>query len=526
MTIQRFLSLLYTVMIVATVVMATFVLLLMRALTDTNSSQEARHQSYLLANELRQSSDDLTRMARTYAVTGDPLYEEWYWEILAIRNGEEPRPEGYERIFWDLVTREDRKPRPSGETVALRELMQRLGGFTAAEMTKLQEAQNNSDALVWTETIVMNAVKGLYDDGTGNFVVRGEPDMELARRLMHDSTYHADKVRIMRPIDEFFQMMSARTEGQAGRDFGLARRLVATIMVLSASLIGLAVASLVVVFHRVGRPISLATALVKRLAADVGVGASTEPVSRAPGVRGVFLPQDEIGDLATAFNDMAAGLGEARRKSEEMDWLKTGLARLDDSMRGDPDLATLASKVISEMASYLEVQVGALYLAGNGDGAELSLLGSYAYTKRKNLSNRFSMGEGLVGQAALEKCQILIRNVPDDYVKVTSGLGEHTPRFICVTPFLYEDRVKGVVEIGTLKEMTDQQLEYLAQAMPALAMAVQSAESRVSLAGALEDSQKSSERLREQQEELRATNEELEEQAQMLLESEGRHKAQ
>ncbi len=315
MTIQRLLSLLYTVMIVATVVVAAFVLLLMRALTDANSSQEARHQSYLLADELRQSSDDLTRMARTYAVTGDPLYEEWYWEILAIRNGEEPRPEGYERIFWDLVTREGRKPRPNGEAVALRELMQRLG-FTATELARLQEAQNNSDALVGTETIVMNAVKGLYDDGTGNFVVRGEPDMELARRLMHDSTYHADKARIMRPIDEFFQMMSARTEGQVGRDFGLARRLVATIVVLSASLIGLAVASLVVVDRRVGRPISLATASVKRLAADVGVGASTDPASRVPGVRDVLVPQDEIGQITGMFEALTEDLHAANADLE------------------------------------------------------------------------------------------------------------------------------------------------------------------------------------------------------------------
>jgi len=236
--------------------------------------------------------------------------------------------------------------------------------------------------------------------------------------------------------------------------------------------------------------------------------------------------RDETGMLANAFNIMVRNLRESKTESEERDWLKTGLARINDVTRGDPDVTTLASKVISEMATYLDAQVGALYLAGNGDGTELSLLGSYAYTKRKNLSNRFKAGQGLVGQAALEKQQILVKNVPEDYVKVTSGLGERVPRFICVTPCLYEGRVKGVAEIGTLSEMTKPQMEYLAQAMDGLGMAVESAHGRTKLAGALKESQSLSEELQTQQEELKTANEELEEQTQILKESEEELKAQ
>lgn len=235
---------------------------------------------------------------------------------------------------------------------------------------------------------------------------------------------------------------------------------------------------------------------------------------------------DEIGALGTAFNDMAASLEEARRESEETDWLKTGIARLNEAMSGDLAIDTLASNVISEVTTYLGAQLGALYLTNDGADPTLSLMGSYAYKKRKDLSNLFKLGEGLVGQAALEKTQILVKNVPDDYVKVTSGLGERIPRFICVTPFLYEGRVKGVIEIGNLNEMTDEQLEYLEQAMPALAVAVESTEGRTNLAGSLEESQRLSEELQAQQEELRTTNEELEEQAQRLTESEERLKGQ
>ncbi len=230
--------------------------------------------------------------------------------------------------------------------------------------------------------------------------------------------------------------------------------------------------------------------------------------------------------IRVAIAQMLLSLRANRDSTARQDWLKTGLARLNEVMIGDLDIEALASQVISEIATYLEAQVGALYLVRPGEKLVLSLTGSYAYTQRKNLSNVYTIGQGLVGQAALEKQQILIRNVPDDYIKVTSGLGEAVPRFICVTPFLYEGRVEGVLEIGVLKELGERELDYLLQAMPALAIAVDSANSRTALASSLEESQQLSEELQTQQEELRATNEELEQQAQQLKDSEERLKVQ
>ena len=132
-------------------------------------AKEARYQSYILADELRQSSDDLTRLARTYVVTGDAKYERQYLEILDIRSG--------------------KKPRPRGETIALSELMKRAG-FSEQEFAKLKEAENNSNALVKTEVVAMNAAKGLFDDGSGRFVEKDGPDMEMARKLLHSDDYH------------------------------------------------------------------------------------------------------------------------------------------------------------------------------------------------------------------------------------------------------------------------------------------------------------------------------------------------
>ena len=236
---------------------------------------------------------------------------------------------------------------------------------------------------------------------------------------------------------------------------------------------------------------------------------------------------DEVGKLASAVGKMQGILRQADKESAAQDWLKTGLGRLNNVMRGEPDIAKLSTQVISEIATYLDAKVAALYLLDEQPGVEqLRLVGTYAYTKRKNLSNLFKIGEGLVGQAAFEKQQILVRNVPEDYIRVTSGLGERTPKFICVTPFLFEDRLKGVIEVGTLNHMTDLELEYLGQAVPALGVTIEAAQRRTEVDRALQQSQRLSEELQAQQEELKTANEELEEQTRLLQQSEERLKAQ
>ena len=122
--------------------------------------------------------------------------------------------------------------------------------------------------------------------------------------------------------------------------------------------------------------------------------------------------EDEIGELAASVNDMVGSLRESTKASRAQDWLKSGVARVNEVMRGEEDSASLAAKVVSEISTYLDASVGALYLLREEEGEQvLALLGSYAYSKRKNLSSKFRIGEALVGQAALEKKQILLKRL-------------------------------------------------------------------------------------------------------------------
>lgn len=166
---------------------------------------DVRLRSFLLADELRQSSDDLTRMVRTYVATGNPLYKQYYQEILDIRNGKKPRPLNYQNIYWDMVGLDNKRPRPSdGRSLSLMNRM-RQAGFTQAEFSKLAEAKHNSDALTTTEFEAMELMESKGAKTTFS------PQRQKALDLLHDENYHRAKAAIMRPINEFYTMMDKRT---------------------------------------------------------------------------------------------------------------------------------------------------------------------------------------------------------------------------------------------------------------------------------------------------------------------------
>ncbi|MET0084568.1 MAG: response regulator, partial [Sedimenticola sp.] len=242
--------------------------------------------------------------------------------------------------------------------------------------------------------------------------------------------------------------------------------------------------------------------------------------------------RNEIGELAHSFNDMQFNLRENREKVAAQDWLKTGQAELNESMRGELDIGTLGRNIIDYLAEFLQIQLGALYLAE--ESGHLKMIGSHAYSQRKTVSNDFAPGEGLVGQAALERKPIVISNCPDDYITIRSGLGESVPRNILVFPLVMNEETKGVIELGSFEAFSEAQMEFLGVVGSSIAITLHAARARTRTVELLEQTQRQSrelqaqqeqlqaanEELQTQQEELKTTNEELEEQAQRLKASE------
>ena len=152
---------------------------------NMHARESIRYQEYRLGDGLRQTSDDLTRMARLYSVTGDERYRRYFQEILDIRNGQAPRPADYQGIYWDEVVATGERPTDGAEAVSLDALLEQAS-FSSRQMALLQESETHSNALAELEAEAMQAVS--------------DADLERARNILHGAAYHDRKADIMRPM--------------------------------------------------------------------------------------------------------------------------------------------------------------------------------------------------------------------------------------------------------------------------------------------------------------------------------------
>ena len=237
--------------------------------------------------------------------------------------------------------------------------------------------------------------------------------------------------------------------------------------------------------------------------------------------------QGEVAALKDNINEMILNLKETTQKNMEQDWLKTNLARFTRMLQGQRDMTTVAQMVLSELAPLVDAQQGVFYVNSSSNGQPLmKLLGGYAYKKRKNLANEFRVGEGLVGQCALERERILVTNVPGHYVHIASGLGEAPPNNIVVLPVLFEGEIKAVIELSTFGAFSDTHLTFLDQLTESIGIVLNTIAANTRTEDLLLQSQSLAAELQSQQDELKKTNEQLEQQAESLRESEELLKSQ
>ncbi|EJE8554635.1 methyl-accepting chemotaxis protein [Vibrio vulnificus] len=345
MNINSTMKLVFGVIGLGIVISVVTVLQLNGLLQTVNQMSQVRYQSYQAADELRQSSDDLTRLGRTYVLTGDEAYEKMYMDILAIRNGDKPRPQNYHTIYWDLVLNYGQKPKADGARISLQKMMENLG-FTQSEFQLLKQAQQNSDALVNMEVKAMNAVKGLYPDSSGNYTRRAEPDMAMAAKLLHSKEYHQEKAKIMAPIDEFFKELEARTNRQFE---AAAHDVTTTVMIGNVSLIVvfvIAIVGYVLVNRKVVKPIDQMANILKEVDVNsdltlrvddksnnelgvIGTTINKVLISYAKTINKINQVNDTISNISEAIQSIThKNISMAGQQNQEMEMAATAMEEM------------------------------------------------------------------------------------------------------------------------------------------------------------------------------------------------------
>jgi methyl-accepting chemotaxis protein len=274
-TLKRSFFFFFIVLAALSLLMFGALQMILRAQHEIERAGDSRYESFKLANEVRSNSEHLTQSVRSYVVTGDPRYETIYWDIVAGSSG--------------------KKPRADGRTVSMTDLMKQAG-FTDQEFAKLNEAQSLSTALIKTEDVAMHMVKGEYDDGTGKFTKKDAPDLDKARKLVHDDVYEKNAAAIMRPINDFEKLMDQRTGGEldkARRDGSIAY---VVGLVMLGLMVAISVAVLYALYILIKKQLDKSLAVAERLA--TGDLTAELDVER----------DDEIGRLMGAINGIGQGL--------------------------------------------------------------------------------------------------------------------------------------------------------------------------------------------------------------------------
>ena len=232
----------------------------------------------------------------------------------------------------------------------------------------------------------------------------------------------------------------------------------------------------------------------------------------------------EVEELKDTINQMIVNLKKTTLRNQEQDWLKSNLAKFTQMLQGQKDLNTVTQRILSELAQVVNAQKGLFYILKqheNPKNQTLKLFASYAHGDSVKMTQEFALGEGLVGQCAMNKERILLTHVPKDYIKISSGLGKANPVNLIILPVLFEKEIKAVIELASFETFSETHLDFLSQLTESIGIVLNTIEANSRTEDLLEQSQSLAD-------ELRRTNEELQDKAQLMVkqkeEVEGKNK--
>jgi signal transduction histidine kinase/CheY-like chemotaxis protein/HAMP domain-containing protein len=229
----------------------------------------------------------------------------------------------------------------------------------------------------------------------------------------------------------------------------------------------------------------------------------------------------EVAALSDNINEMIRNLKDTTQKNNEQDWLKTNIARFNRLLQGQRDIRHVSNLILSQLVPLVNAHQALFYLTRQQDAqTTLELVASYAAPSNRRPPLRLQLGEGLIGQCAIEKRSMLLCDAPHDYMRISSGLGEAKPISVIVLPALFEGEVKAVLELGSFERFSTIHTLFLDQLMESIGIVLNTLAANMQTEALLAQSQLLTAELQSQQNELKKTNDRLEQQATTLQRSE------
>lgn len=430
-----------------------------------NAQQAVERQSKatIEAERMIAGSKSLTNSVRAFAAMGDPKHEKAYWdEVKVIRSR-------------DLAE------------AALRDM-----GLTDGEIDLIERAKGNSDKLIELEDQA--------------FKVGAQGNRAKAVELVFGEEYTKALASIYSPVDQFRQRLD--------------KRMLAEITAVEhqlqywwmASLTLAAINALLVIFilgflykRRVVEPL-----------AQLNIDVQAMLEGRQTGEQNAVSYAGAATEIQT-LSDSFAILRDTHRKAADTQWIKTHAAEIAGALQGAENMRALAQAVVSKISPLIGAGHAGFYVADAEH--RFQLLGSYGYRERKHLNNTFAIGEGLVGQCAMEKVPIML-TAPGDYIRINSGLGEGPPVCISVMPVVMGGRVLGVLEMASFQAFTEREHALMDALLPVLATSLEILDRNLKTRELLAATQEQAERMEKQAAQMEEQQVEMEAQQAELLETE------
>lgn len=489
-----------------------------------NELQEKRIEIQKLAIDYRESIEEHSNNVRAFVASTNENYENEAEKIHLIREGKLPNEEGV--------------------TISLKNRTNQFT-FSPAEYQKIDESNEAYQTCYEIHREAINAVKGNFNDGFGNYSIEKEPDIELAKQLVFSDEYEEHLENAIEPIDELIEHIEKRTRKEVTtlkeKNLLFAKFMDIATMVI----IVLLVISYMIVRKKVISPIR---DLIK-YSEKIAIGDVSFNIEKK------F--DDEIGALTDAFRKMADGLKEKshfvseigngnydikftqlsnkdimgknllsmrrsliinreveeKRKQEDAQrrWTTEGLAMFADILRKDNNnIKKLSQNIIINLVKYLKANQGGLFILNDEKKEKkIELIACYAYDRLRKEKNEINTDEGLIGRVLYEKKAIYITEIPDNYLSITSGLGYATPNSLLLVPLKQNNEVLGVVELASFNKFTENEIDFVETVGESIASTIITTKINERTSKLLMESREQAEVLAAQEEEMRQNIEEL-----------------